>query len=113
MSLPIETDVNVNKEILALARHHKQILKRRFPCFNYLEGYMDDCVHIDVETRDALRSTILVVIFSLSSIQISIRPFDDRDIVLDVNYADPKFTDEIVYDVLIGMGIGNLSRLKT
>ena len=125
---------NIDREIWDLAKHHDKIVnlrihdeirERKFPGMlrNYrcilttTPGHGQKC---DALIRFYRISggdlVILSASFASSSVKIASR-FDHEGLWPDpykiIYYADPKFTDEIVYDVLIGMGIGNLSRLKT
>ena len=89
----------VPKEVLALAKHHLEILERKFPQYKYafVEGGWPDC-WICVRERGCL---IYEITFMSSSIQI--RPSwmhvnHSTDIVVD--YADPRFTDDTIFDVI-------------
>ena len=82
----------------ALARHHKEILEHRFPHFNYAfyesaTVAVPFCLHIEVHNG---YRTVLKASFSADSVRIA--PYSEDDI--DLNYADPEFTDNVISYVL-------------
>ena len=106
----IISSINVSKEISLLAEHHKDILESRFPDHDYeYFSYQDDCIRLVISERDDRDAIFLIVSFSSSSIRIAI-PFagmstlDAGHYFILIDYADPKFTDDTVSDILKRLG---------
>ena len=88
------------REIVILARHQLEILERRFP--NY-----EHSIHV-LESPNCLivssyKDYLFHILFYPSSVGITLSigdKYDDigEDVVLD--YADPKFTDDAISDII-------------
>ena len=108
----------ISKEVLALAEHHRDVLKRRFP---HHEHYLrvprsDDYCWLRLDTMACRRRTgdmILMATFYHSSINIASR-FNGRIIgapscnILRLNYADPNFTDDIIFKIVEEYDVENI-----
>ena len=88
-------------EIVILARHQKEILERRFPNMLIVIHEYDpsnDCLMIVGNEEYPI---ILQISFRPNSIEIippDILSPNDKCVTLD--YADPKFTDDTISDIL-------------
>ena len=95
-------DFSLTEEILDLAKHQLEILERRFPEYKYILYKSKGC-WVAVETGENIE--ILMVSFFHSHIRIA--PFSfvqlhehlHRD-PFNLDYADPKFTDDFLSDIL-------------
>ena len=96
---------NPPNEILVLAEHHLQILKLRFPNYDYSLHKQSKGCSIFVTTISkflGVGSAILEAFFQFSHVHIRRNhtgkqaPYD----VTVVNYADPRFTDDFIGDIL-------------
>ena len=94
------------EEMRVLAKHHKQILERKFQ--NYaclLVDWPDGLCYIDVEVYDGSR-LLLVASFASSRVHITrgnrgqlfAPDLSADDIIFD--YADPRFTENTLSDIL-------------
>ena len=89
----------VTKEIWALANHQLDMLGYRFPhydCILYesaVSTWPDFWLYIEVHNG---YRTVLKASFSADSVRIA--PYSEDDI--DLNYADPEFTDNVISYVL-------------
>ena len=105
------TPRHITREIWALAKHHKDILERTFIntykysiCLDHALGtYLEftRCLRLVVSERD---TKLLVASFSSSSIKITIPPFAGSD-PEEIDYANPKFTDKTLTDMLIDVNL--------
>ena len=89
---------SIAKEIGDLAEHHREILERKFPNYDHsIKAY-----NLWIFVRTKHRGTTVLEAAFLSG-YISIRTFFvGHNIVLD--YADPKFTDDTLIDMLEELG---------
>ena len=100
--------------ILALAYHHRMIIMRKVPDYLCILHRSSSGVRLSVtvgtqrrrqpayhDVPNAMSVTVLEVFFSSSSVQIT---FDRNNVgrVYNVDYADPKFTDDFLSDMLEG-----------
>ena len=79
------------EELVALAEHHRDILKRKFPSYEYILFKSSTGCSISVATVPT-GLVILEASFLLSCVHIA-PSFGDHTFI---NYADPKFTDDIL-----------------
>ena len=86
----------VTDEIRALALHHLDILKRRFPNYNC---HLFDWPYCWIRA-DSNDSVIFTAIFYTDSLKIAgcAKPICNN--INIVNYADPRFTDDFISDIL-------------
>ena len=91
----------VTEEILDLAKHHKRILERKFPTYtcdlSESSGHDGPRSFLRVESNISPDDVTLMVLFSSRSIQI-FSSISDQDETID--YADPRFTDDILSNKL-------------
>ena len=101
--------------IQVLVEHQKRTLERKFPDYECFEAFQYSSCFLRVQTvrkniEDVTRM-IFIASFSPSSIQVMVGrvgmttlwwlpPFDTCDVILDLDYADPKFTDDTISDML-------------
>ena len=83
-------------EVRALAEHHLDILKRRFPNYNY---HLFDYPYCWIRA-DWYDSIIFTAIFYADSLKIAGCAKTIRNNISTVNYADPRFTDDFISDKL-------------
>ena len=106
------TSGRILKEVLALAAHHREILQRRFSSYDYyLYEYPKCRIRFEVWKRGAAhvrglarrieddRADLLIASFSSSDIQIRVPPICP-EFTEEISYADPKFTDNTLSDIL-------------
>ena len=107
-------DSNVPKEVWVIAEHQKEMLKRRFPSYECrIYEWPNGWLRFEVWNKGNI--AMLVAVFSSSRVRIMIPPFIQRDKYLlpnfckgyadnewaeVVHYADPKFTDDALSDML-------------
>ena len=96
---------NAPKEIIVLAKHQRMILEHRFPNYeHFLYERASPCL---MNVGNDSCSTILQITFYPDRISI-ISSFKDEDEENTINiegltivkYADPKFTDDTISDIL-------------
>ena len=88
--------MRITEEVWLLAKHQRDILERRFPHYKcILHKSLSEC-WISVETDVIM---ILSASFTDSSILISL-PALPPSHIKEVNYADPRFTENILSDVV-------------
>ena len=92
-------NMNMNNSIIHdLAEHHREILERRFPNYDHsIKAHSSLWIFVRTKHRG---TTILETAFLSSSIVV-LTFFMGHDIALD--YADPKFTDDTLSDILTDM----------
>ena len=102
--------MTTDKEILLIAEQQKEVLERKFPSYKHLIYLIPDC-HLRVEHPNGTRlaaphnidsaRVILVASFSSSSIEIAYNSSKPPWFwSIKVNYADPKFTENTLSDIL-------------
>ena len=97
------------EEAIILAEHHKEILKRKFPNYKvYLHKSSTGCsIYVTTAPKaiGTVGTTILEASFVSSSVAIS-RYLADSSFVdaIVLDYADPKFTDDTLIDMLEELG---------
>ena len=92
---------NVFKEIRLLADHHLAILQSRFSDYDY--AYLSSPPTHDDELRLRISvgfNIILVVLFSPSHVRFVVYQPGNRDLEEEISYADPRFTDDFLSDIL-------------
>ena len=107
--LPIEL-AHIPKEIWVLVNHHKEILERRFPnCKCALLAPSSYWLRLNI-SNEGLNA--LIASFSSSSIKIDHPHLDcwipktyfEPGLTEVVDYADPRFTDDFIGDILERLG---------
>ena len=89
---------NVPKEISLLAEHHKAVLESRFPDYDYgYEMWDADWLRFMISERGA---AILSVLFSSNHVRVVVYPPGNFDLEEEINYTDPRFTDDFLSDIL-------------
>ena len=100
--------INVPEEVSLLAEHHKAILESRFPDYDYEyldHPYRNDCMQL-VVSDDGI--TVLTASFSSNSIHTRLNRgrriiygiLDTGHDSIDIDYADPQFTENMLSDML-------------
>ena len=82
------------EELVDLAEHHRDILKRRFPSHEYILFKSSTGCSISVAVPTG--SVIFEASFLLSGVLIAPPTMDH----IFINYADPKFTDNILVELM-------------
>ena len=94
--------MNIIKEVWILAQYQKGILERKFPkCQHVLYEYClsDHWARLEVQRSTRPHHPILIASFSTSCVRINANaPLGFYDHKID--YADPKFTDDLLSDML-------------
>ena len=91
--------ISLSKEVCDLAKHHFDGMQNRFPSYKHILHEWRDYWWMCVETKKppALRDTVLVASFCHDSVMIVA---SNGRFVLRVYYADPKFTDDFLSDII-------------
>ena len=85
-----------------LADHHKKILQSRFSDYDYVYLSMyDDELRLRISVGPII---ILMILFSPSHVRFVIYPPGNRDLEEELSYADPRFTDNFLSDILERLG---------
>ena len=92
------TSGRVLEEVLALAEHHENILRCKFPGYTYYI-YEYPLRRIQLAAREG-SAVILTASFSNSSILI-VTPSIGPKFVEELSYADPRFTDNVLLERLV------------
>ena len=118
----------ISKAICLLVEHHKDILKSRFPDYEYkIYECPNDWLRIEISDQRIGNGVLLVASFSSSSIKIANQVVNTRlaspskdklnartglpmtfihiapNFTEEISYADPKFTDDMLSDILEGL----------
>ena len=95
---------HISKEIVILAQHQLEILDRRFPNNKhtlYTHG-LDCCITV----RDTAPK-IIAISFRSNFIEIVWSYVDKEAISIILDYADPKFTDDTISDMIKEWEVGH------
>ena len=94
---------HVPKEIVALVEHHLVIIKRRFPDYKCETYEWPEHYWLRVEISNG-KNVLLVASFTSSSINIATAEAPGPDFAEVIDYADPRFTDNVIIDTLERLG---------
>ena len=92
--------MSIHEEISTLSDHHRAILKSRFPDYDYeYEVYDADRLRLRISKGGDI---ILMLFFSSSDVRIVVyHDFPNYEVI---SYADPRFTDDFIGDILERLG---------